>query len=186
MSVAGPVITPEPVDIGNVHVGDVATQALTLANNATNDGFSENLNASFGTSTGDATAMGSISGLGAGASDDSSLVVGIDSTSVTVQGNVYQVAVASVDTTPVDFGIVHVGYLVALQNIEVSNTAPAVALNDVLQGGFNSVTSPFSGSGDLGSGVTAGDADNRKSREWGVLDPDNTRAAGVVVFCRNH
>jgi len=80
--------------------------------------------------------------------------------SVVVQGNVYQVAVASVDSTPIDFGIVHVGDVVALQNIAVANTAPVAALNDVLTGGVSSVDGPFTGSGNLGSGVAAGGTDN--------------------------
>jgi hypothetical protein len=80
--------------------------------------------------------------------------------SVVVQGNVYQVAVATVDATPIDFGIVHVGDAVALQNIAVSNTAPVVALNDVLTGGVSAVDGPFTGSGTLGAGVAAGGTDN--------------------------
>ena len=37
-----------PVAFGNVHVGDVVGRALTISNLAVNDGFSEKLNASFG------------------------------------------------------------------------------------------------------------------------------------------
>ncbi|MCB1699366.1 MAG: choice-of-anchor D domain-containing protein, partial [Halioglobus sp.] len=70
--------SPEPVNLGNVHVGDNASMALTLANNAVADGFSEALNAGFTGTTGDATSSGSISQLAAGASDSSSLLVGID------------------------------------------------------------------------------------------------------------
>ena len=70
--------SPEPVVLGNVHVGDLSQAALTISNTAATDGFSENLNASLGSTTGDATASGSFSGLAAGGSDSSSLVVGID------------------------------------------------------------------------------------------------------------
>ena len=37
-----------PIAFGNVHVGDAVSQALTIRNLAPNDGFSEKLNASFG------------------------------------------------------------------------------------------------------------------------------------------
>ena len=52
--------TPEPVDFGIVHVGEVAEQAISLSNQAASDGFSEGLNANFVGTTGDATASGSI------------------------------------------------------------------------------------------------------------------------------
>ena len=56
---------PNPVDFGNVRVGSVATQALTIANTRANDGFSERLNASIGGATAGVTAAGSFSLLGA-------------------------------------------------------------------------------------------------------------------------
>ena len=37
-----------PISLGNVHVGTVAAQALVIANTAANDGWSEALDASFG------------------------------------------------------------------------------------------------------------------------------------------
>ena len=70
--------TPEPVVFADSHVGDTAQQALSLSNTAANDGFSESLNATIGGATGNATASGSFSLLGAGATDNASLVVGID------------------------------------------------------------------------------------------------------------
>ena len=70
--------SPAPVVLGNVHVGDLSQTALTIGNTAVADGFSENLNASLGATTGNATASGSFTGLAAGGSDNSSLVVGID------------------------------------------------------------------------------------------------------------
>nr|HET7860632.1 choice-of-anchor D domain-containing protein [Caldimonas sp.] len=66
---------PNPVDLGNVRVGSVATQALTIANTAPNDGFSEKLNASIGGATAGVTASGSFTQLAPQASDNSSLVV---------------------------------------------------------------------------------------------------------------
>ena len=71
--------TPEPVTLGIVHVGDtVSGTALSITNNATNDGFSESLNGSIGGGTNGVTASGSFTGLAAGSTNNSSLVVGIN------------------------------------------------------------------------------------------------------------
>jgi hypothetical protein len=69
--------TPEPVNLGNRHVGDAApSQALTLSNTAANDGFSERLNAAFGAPTGGVTSSGSFNQLAPGATNSTSLTVG--------------------------------------------------------------------------------------------------------------
>ncbi|MCC6709278.1 MAG: choice-of-anchor D domain-containing protein, partial [Gammaproteobacteria bacterium] len=74
--------TPEPVNFGNRRVGDVTNQVLSLTNDVPNDGFSERLDASIGGVTGTATSNGgSFSLLNAGATDSSSLAVGIDTAS---------------------------------------------------------------------------------------------------------
>jgi len=76
--------TPEPVNLGNVRIGSVAQQALTVSNLAPNDGFSEKLDASIGGATAGITAAGSFSLLPPGApgnpaaTDSTSLVVGIN------------------------------------------------------------------------------------------------------------
>jgi hypothetical protein len=75
------------VNFGNVHVGDTVQQALNISNTAANDGFSESLNASFGSSS-DAriTTSGSISQLAAGSSN-SSMIVGLNTSAAgTVNG----------------------------------------------------------------------------------------------------
>src|ERR1019366_2341891 len=67
------------VNFGTVHVGDIVTQALTISNTAANDGFSEKLDASFGgTSDPRITASGSFGLLGAGATNNTSLIVGLN------------------------------------------------------------------------------------------------------------
>ncbi len=73
--------TPEPVLLPNVRVGDVSEQALTLSNDAQDDGFSENLNAGFSGTTGDVNAIGNINQLGPETTDSTSLVVSIDTSS---------------------------------------------------------------------------------------------------------
>lgn len=71
--------TPEPVNFGIIHVGDVVSQALSITNNAANDGFSERLNASIGSPTGNATTnAGSFSGLAPGSTNSTSLAVGVN------------------------------------------------------------------------------------------------------------
>ena len=76
-----------PAGFGNVRVGDVAQQDLTIENAATADGFSESLNATFGGTTGSATASGSIAQLGADSNDSSSLTIGINTgTAGTISG----------------------------------------------------------------------------------------------------
>ena len=77
---------------------------------------------------------------------------------VNVSGNVWQTAIADVQPDPVNFGIVHVGDTVS-GNLSVANTASG-ALVDVVRGGITGVTGPFTGSGDLGSGVVAGTTDS--------------------------
>jgi hypothetical protein len=70
--------TPEPINFGIVHVGDVVEQALSIGNTATSDGFSERLNGSIGSPTGNATTnSGSFNGLTPGATNSTSLVVGV-------------------------------------------------------------------------------------------------------------
>jgi len=71
-----------PVDFGIVRVGESASQNLTVSNTAPADGFSEALNVSVASTTGDAGAAGSISLLAAGASDNSSLSINMDTATV--------------------------------------------------------------------------------------------------------
>ena len=87
-----------------------------------------------------------------GASDYS-----LTSQNVTLNGKVYQQAVATVNTPTVDFGIVHVGDTLGLtQGVSVTNSAQTAALNDVLTGSLSGATGPFTAGGTLGSGLAAG------------------------------
>ena len=75
--------TPEPINFGNFHVGDTApSHALSLTNNVPADSFSEALDASIGSPTGGVTANGgSFSLLAPTATNSTSLVVGLDTSS---------------------------------------------------------------------------------------------------------
>ncbi len=93
---------------------------------------------------------------------------------INVVGKVYQQAVAWVNAAAVNFGIVHVGDSVAAQNVSVSNTAPVVALNDVLKGSIYA-SGPFSAGGSLGAGLAAG----ASSAPGSLTVAFNTAAAGI-------
>src|SRR5258706_332945 len=76
---ANPVInTPQPVAFGNVRLGARASQAPSITNTVPNDGFSESLNASAGVTSGGVTASGAFNLLTAGATNNSSVLVGIN------------------------------------------------------------------------------------------------------------
>src|SRR6185369_14792949 len=96
---------PNPVDFGNVRVGTTATQALTIANTAPNDGFSEKLNASIGGATAGVTASGSFTLLAPQASNNTSLVVGIDTSSAGARSGTATVTLASDGTGTSGLGV---------------------------------------------------------------------------------
>jgi len=96
---------PNPVEFGNVRVGSVATQALTIANTAANDGFSEKLNASIGGATAGVTAAGSFSLLAPQSSNGSALVVGIDTAAAGARSGTATIALASDGTGTSGLGV---------------------------------------------------------------------------------
>ncbi len=81
---------------GNYHVGDsVAPQVLTVSNTAANDGYSEGLDASFGVHSSGLIVSGSTGLIGAGASDSSSLQVGINTASAGAESGTVFVTLTS-------------------------------------------------------------------------------------------
>ena len=94
--------TPNPVNFGNVHVASVPTQALSITNTASADGFSENLDATLvGTLTGAALVSGAFTGLAPQTTDSTHLIVGLATTHDGVQTGTDFVALAT-DGTNVD------------------------------------------------------------------------------------
>ena len=73
------------VNLGKHHVGDVPSQALSITNLGTADGFTEHLDAAIGSTTGAVTAIGSVASLAAGGTDSSSLSLGLTGTQDGVQ-----------------------------------------------------------------------------------------------------
>jgi hypothetical protein len=109
---------PEPVSFGNVHAGTIAQRDITIANSAPNDGFSEKLDVAIGNVTGNGTASGSIALLGPGASDSTSLAVGINTTTPGVKSGSI-----SLDLSSDGAGTSNLGSTVlASQTINVSGT----------------------------------------------------------------
>lgn len=86
----GAVTSPITLNLGIVHTGDIVNQAITVGNSAPAGAFSEALDAQFGTPTGAATTNGGqINLLAAGGSNNSAMVVGINTlTAGTVSGSV--------------------------------------------------------------------------------------------------
>ena len=80
--------TTGTVSFGATHVGDSVSQTLTVRNAAPTDGYSEKLDAGFGTATGDISTSGVASLIAAG-SNSNAMSVGIDTTNADAKsGNV--------------------------------------------------------------------------------------------------
>lgn len=200
--------SPNPVILANQHVGDSATKALTLSNTASNDGYSEALDASISPTSGQATASGTISLLAAGATDTSSLSVGVDSSSagqktgqatitlvsngdslglgttsiqsqtVDVTGSVYRLASASVTQSNVTIGAQHVGDNNSA-NLTVSNSASADGYSEKLNAAISAAPqATASGSFNL---LAAG-ATNSTSLSVGVDTTSAGSKSGVATI----
>ena len=194
---------PNPVDFGNVRVGSVATQALTIANTAANDGFSEKLNASIGGATAGVTAAGSFSLLAPQASNNSALVVGIDTSTAGARAGTATVTLASDGTGTSGLGITPLGsqtvavsgavYRLANPTVAPPSVALAARVGDAAPGAALTVTnaSPDAfterlnaslgaiSAGFAGSGSVTGLAAGASSTAIGVAL--NTAVAGSFV-----
>ena len=181
---ANPAATPSTVTVAG-RVGSASpTTALTITN-ASSDIYTEGLTVTRGATSSGFTSSGSITNLAAGGSSGAIGVmlntatagtfsgtqalaytstgagttgaadVSVGSGNVTLNGKVYTPAVASLNTSSVAFGIVHVGDAVAQQNVSVTNSAAVTALNDTLVASASGATGPFSATGNLGAGLGA-------------------------------
>lgn len=110
--------TPEPVALGNFHIGATANTALTLNNTAVNDAFSEKLNASLGGATGNATASGSFNLLAAGSGNSSSLIIGITTATAGSKTGTGTITLTSDGTGTSGLGTTAIG----TQTVNVSGT----------------------------------------------------------------
>ena len=181
---ANPAATPSTVTVAG-RVGSASpTTALTITNSSP-DIYTEGLTVTRGATSSGFTSAGSITNLVAGGTSGAIGVtlntatagtfggtqalnyvstgagttgaadVSVGSGSVTLNGKVYTPAVATLNTSSVAFGIVHVGDTVAQQNVSVTNSAATTALNDTLVASAAGATGPFTASGNLGTGLAA-------------------------------
>ncbi|MBI2800669.1 MAG: VPLPA-CTERM sorting domain-containing protein, partial [Gammaproteobacteria bacterium] len=122
--------TPEPIAFANRHVGDAALQLLSLTNTAANDGFSERLNAGIGGATvGVTTNSGSFSGLNAGATNNSNLGIGIDTTSAGHKAGTATINFASDGTGTSGFAALGIGS----QTVNVAGDVFRLASANIIQ-----------------------------------------------------
>jgi hypothetical protein len=182
-SAASANVSPNPVNFGNVHVGATPSEALSVTNTATS-ASAQTLSASIGSPTGAATDNGgSFTGLAEGDTNDTSLVVGLSTTSdgvqsgtatislesgttdlpsqvVSVLGTVYAYADPVVSNTTLDFGASRVGDVVAAQSVGIADGISADPYQESLLYSLDG-TAPtgFSNAGgDSGTVVSGGTA----------------------------
>lgn len=200
-----------PIAFGNHHVGDVvAQQGVSITNTVvSNAAYQESLDASIaGTSGGVTTNGGSFNLLGAGNTDNSSIKVGIDTSTAGDKSGAVTLGLVSDGTgtsglgntplasknvnvtgavynyassssiAPVNFGIHHVGDPAVTQTLPVTNTAPASPYSEGLDSTFGS----FSGTG----GTMLGASGAISNLAAGATDNTsmalalNTSAAGIL------
>jgi hypothetical protein len=190
--------TPEPVAFGNVHVGDTPSQALTITNNVPADGFSEKLDASIGGATaGVTTNSGSFSLLAPQATNNSSLAVGLDTTSAGAKSGTATITLTSDGSGTSGLGTTGLGtqtvnvtgtvYRLAAAsahtpepinfgNFHVGDTAPSQLLsitNSAANDGFSEKLDASIG------GATAGVTTN--SGAFSLLAPQATNSSNLAV-----
>jgi len=158
--------TPEPIAFGNHHVGDIVSQALSLSNLATANGFSEALDASLLNATAGISASGSFTGLAAGATNSSGLSIGLNtSTSGAISGTA-QINLAS-DGTGIDgYGQTSLGsQAVNVTGAVYAYAAPTLANDGTIALGNTHVGEAISGI----AGITNGAAANGYSEALDAL-----------------
>lgn len=173
--------TPEPVDFGIIHPGDVVEQKLSITNNVTADGFSESLNASTGATTGDAIASGWFKLLPPGATNNTSLIMSIDTSSAGVKSGTVMVNLGSDGTGSSDLGITPLATQVVNVIGQVNNYANPIV--QLLSGDGTLIqNTPTSYTLDLGTallGSTALDAELGISND--EVFPADTLAGSFIL-----
>lgn len=200
-----------PVTLPNIHVGEsFGTSALAINNTATNDGFSEGLNAVTASLTGDASAtggvtnvIGSSTGISVGLGNASSATAGVKtgtvevvltsngsnsglantavgSQTVTVSGAVYHLAAANVIGSSVNLGRVRVGGTFGTSALGITSTAAAGAFTEGLDAGFGGNTGAATHNGGSIANL-AGGATNGTGLVVGLGGAANTGTPGAVT-----
>jgi hypothetical protein len=167
--------TSSTLGLGNTRVGGTLSGNISVINSATADGFSEILNASAGSNTGNVTSSGSFTGLAAGSSNtigaslstasagaksgtatvsynsDGAGTSGYGTTAngsqvVTVSGGVYNAAVAGTIADG-NLGKTRVGTAFTSSALSISNTAPSGSFTEGLNATQGATTGVASISG---------------------------------------
>ncbi|MCB9930325.1 MAG: choice-of-anchor D domain-containing protein [Alphaproteobacteria bacterium] len=147
-----------PVALGEFHVGDATSAAITVSNTAANDGFSEGLDASFtGSTTGAVTGTaGSIDNLGPGASDNSSMSVDLSFGTAGAIASTAQVQTVSDGDGVNALGQTALGTQTVTLNASVFNLADPVAATTTVDLGDRHVGDSVQGALDIVNAAPAG------------------------------
>ena len=192
VTVAGRVGTAGPTTaIGITNTSpDVYTEGLTATRGATSTGFTSSggiTNLVAGGSSNaigvalNTTTAGTFSGTQAlnfvstGTGTDNASDLALAGQSVTLNGKVYTPAAAQLNTTSVNFGIVHVNDTVTAQGVSVTNSGATSALNDTLVSSALGATGQFTATGNLGAAGLAAQQTNTTGLKVGL----NTTTAGT-------
>ncbi len=185
---ANPVInTTQPVEYGNIRIGTGVTPTLlSITNDVPNDDFSDSLNAAAGSTTGGVTASGSFVSLGPEQTNDTSIVIGLDTSvagnrngqatinfnsngeahgagltplapqTVQVNGNVYRLADPTVNTSSITLAA-RVGDASPMEAVSITNTSPDV-YTEGLKASIGTSSAAFTAVGDIDN-LAAGQTD---------------------------
>jgi len=163
-------VTPDPIALGDFHVGGTAQQMLDIANVAPVDPFSESLSASVSASGAPLSILGGSAVTVAPGTSNNAIGVAVDTTTagakagtanvagtstgapgladldiglqmIPVSASVYRLAEPVIQ--PVDFGILHVGDVVTPVGISVQNAAAADGFSENLDAALVGIP-PFS------------------------------------------
>ena len=139
---------PNPVNFGNLRIGTVADQALSITNTAIDDGFSEKLNASIASNGAPVTASGSFNLLGPTATDSSSLHVGLDTSTAGAKSGTATIALVSDGTGTSGLGLTNLpAQIVAVSGAVYRLASPQLDTPSVVLAARRGDASPTAGVG---------------------------------------
>jgi hypothetical protein len=148
-------LSGSPVSFGNVHVGGTDTATLSVTNDAAISAFTEYLDASLSGATGAVSGSGSVTGLAAGATDATDLVITLNTAASGEAAGAITVSLTS-DGTGIDG---NAPVLIGTETVNASGAVYAYAAPDLASTSVNlgtvRVGGTLSGSVSLADGTTA-------------------------------
>ena len=199
---AVPNITPDPIALGDFHVGATAQQAISIANNAPAGAFSESLVANATAAGAQVSITGGPSVSVAAGGSNSSIGVAVNTSTagakngnaniarsstgatgladlnlgtqpIPVSASVYRFAQPTIlNAQPVDFGIVHVGDTISPVGVAIKNNASADGFSERLDASFTGSSAGLLTSGSVNN-LAAGSSNSAMTLSL------NTTTAGV-------